>query len=295
MIPGTPDGMFEEHESGALTCVQVVRLPLNKHMVQQQVEKLIYDTILAKVVKSQRWMKATQILPSRFVIFCWLPPLAQGVYPEMCGDRSEGLMDRLRGEGWPFYLRLMVPTEPGDLFPAAFAFHKHGKVGCVAEPRAQKAGMSEADLSTFDPTDFESDDDDSELFEFDIWATSEIEGDFADGDSLLGLDLHQESLARTSPVEEDLKAESEACQESSPLACLGAAEPGGELLERHKRESSLRQLSCAPCGPIETLNCYKCHVSLASFEAGLAHCQLICEASWWVRRSLYSRAPLIHR
>lgn len=184
MIPGTPDGMFEEHpvtpdDPGKLTCVQVVRLPVNEHMSQQHVEQIIYDTVLAKVVKSQHWMKASQILPAHFLIFVWLPPLPHGLYPTICGGRTEELLDRMRAQGWPFYWKVKVPTKPGDLFPAQFAFHKLGKG--VTEPRRRKAVISEADLSTFCSTDFESDKDDDDSFEYDIFASLEVEDGLADG------------------------------------------------------------------------------------------------------------------
>lgn len=170
MFPGTPDGMFEEH-SGALTCVQVVRVPVTEHMSLQQVDKIIYDTVLTKVVKSQRWMKATRILPNNFLIFCWVPPLPHGLYPTIVGSRTEELLDGMRAQGWPFYWTVKTPTNPGSLFPSAFAFHSLAR---GVAPRARKAAISEADLSTFCPTDFEEEEDD-DSFEYDIFAIPELE------------------------------------------------------------------------------------------------------------------------
>jgi len=171
MFPGTPDGMFEEHGDGALTCVQVVRVPLTPNMTPEEQEEVVYNTVLAKIVKSQQWMKATHIVPREFVIFCW----CQG-WPDTCGDRTQDLIERVRNEGWPFVLRLMVPSDPGALFPVKFAFQYAGKEGGQHSKRSrQKSKYSAADLSTYDPFDFVSDDDPLQWYLFDEDEESELD------------------------------------------------------------------------------------------------------------------------
>merc|ERR1719215_247093 len=138
-------------------------------MAPDAVDDVIYATVLQKVCKSQSYMRATHLLPENFVIFCWLPPLA---YPEHTAERSEALMKRLRSGGWPFYLKLMAPSDPGELFPAKFAFHLWGRAGQASDLRTR--AISEADLSTFDPTDFESDEGGFQA-EVDIFVVSDAE------------------------------------------------------------------------------------------------------------------------
>lgn len=153
MIPGTPDGMFEEW-NGALTCVQVVRVPLSPSMTSEEKDDVIYDTVLAKVVKSQQWMKATRTIPHEFIIFCW----CQG-WTETAGDRTQKLIECVRQEGWPFMLKLHVPSDPGALFPLKFAYPRAGREGGqLSKSRKCKSKCSEDDLSTYDPNDFVSDD-----------------------------------------------------------------------------------------------------------------------------------------
>lgn len=165
-LPGTPDGMFEDWD-GNLTCVQVVRVPISPHMTATQVEETLYNVVLTKILKSQAWMKASGTLPHEFVIFCWVPPVAEGWLESghNCA-RAQELVDRMKLEGWPFYLKVMEPTEPGALFPSKFAFSHTGRE-CRGKQR--KSSVSEADLSTFDPGDFDSDVEE-EPFEWDIFA-----------------------------------------------------------------------------------------------------------------------------
>lgn len=172
---GTPDGMFEDH-SGELTCVQVVRAPIRADMTPEHATEILYETVLTKVYKSQHWMKATHILPTNFIIFCWVPPLTTGTW-DKCGDTVDLLMEKLRAEGWPFYVKLMEPTMPGELFPARFACRSAAQAGRAADLlRKRTSTISEADLSTFDPSYFE-DDDEEEPFQCDIWAIPEAEGE----------------------------------------------------------------------------------------------------------------------
>jgi len=156
MVPGTPDGMFEEW-NGDLTCVQVVRVPITSNMTHEAQEDVIYHTVLDKLVKSQQWMKATRTVPHEFVIFCW----CQG-WPETTGDRVQELIEQVRKEGWPFMLKLMVPTEPGELFHVKFAYQRAGREGGeLSQSKVRSGKYSELDLSTYDPEDFVSSDDEA--------------------------------------------------------------------------------------------------------------------------------------
>lgn len=143
-LPGTPDGMFEDWQ-GSLTCVQVVRVPFVQGSGHAAHARVLYETVLSKILKSQCWMRSSHTIPQDFIIFCWIPDTTGGL-PEFCAEPAETLVSRVRSEGWPFSLRLMVPSEPGELFPAKFA--------CGERP----IRVSESDLSTFDPSDFCSDD-----------------------------------------------------------------------------------------------------------------------------------------
>ena len=62
----------------------------------------------------------------------------------------------------------MVPTDPGALFPAKFAFNRAGREGGQHSTYKQRHFKhSELDLSTFDPEDFVSDDEPPEWYLFD--------------------------------------------------------------------------------------------------------------------------------
>merc|ERR1719210_2986675 len=114
-------------------------------------------------------MRSTRTLPDDFTIFGWLPCET----PEECGRKAERLVEQQREEGWPFYLKLHVPPDPGSLFPCKFAFRQYGRLGWSGDlPRKPKT-ISEADLSTFEPTDFESDTEEDP--EFDVFALSDVE------------------------------------------------------------------------------------------------------------------------
>lgn len=211
-IMGTPDGMFEEH-SGELTCVQVVRVPVRADMTQQDAEDALYAMVLQKVYKSQHWMKATHILPTNFIIFCWVPPLASGTW-DRCGDRVDALMEKLRAEGWPFYVKLMEPTAPGDLFPARFACKSAAQAGRSSDLlRKRTSTISEADLSTFDQSFFESDEDE-EPWRCDVFAIPEAEEDSTNSGSA---DEAEESSSSDGHVKS-------ICPEQLG-ACMAKAEP----------------------------------------------------------------------
>lgn len=179
MMPGTPDGMFEDWNND-LTCVQVVRVPITPSMDMHEVNEVLYQTVLTKVIKSQAWLIATKNHPRYFIIFCWLPHLPGG-YAEVSGERTQALLERLRNDGWPFYVRAMVADRRDDLFPAKFAFNQTCQEGHDANSqqghrafraRQKRKSISEADLSTVDPTSF-GDDDDEDI----IWDIFDEDGE----------------------------------------------------------------------------------------------------------------------
>lgn len=141
-FPGTPDGMFETWD-GALTCVQVVRVPLLRELDLGALKETLAQTVLTKVVKSQQWLAATHVVPHDFVIFCWLP----FAVPEDVSEHAEALMRRVRKLDPRFSLRLRVPAQAGSLFPAMFA--------CTTRERRR---VLESDVSTYTSGD-ESDED----------------------------------------------------------------------------------------------------------------------------------------
>lgn len=101
-------------------------MPLLPEMHAGIVGDVLYDTVLTKIVKSQMWMKATRTIPDEFVIFCWLPPV--GAY-QACLKQSEAflwteaLIENVRLGGWPFRLKVMVPLDPGSIFPTQFGLN----------------------------------------------------------------------------------------------------------------------------------------------------------------------------
>mmetsp|Transcript_57901 Transcript_57901/g.161590 ORF Transcript_57901/g.161590 Transcript_57901/m.161590 type:complete len:230 (+) Transcript_57901:345-1034(+) len=155
-FPGTPDGMFETWD-GALTCVQVVRVPLVSELSQVDMRETLVQTVLTKVVKSQMWLRASHVVPEDFVIFCWLPfPV-----PDAVAEHARASMLRVRELDPRFSLRLRVPADADALFPALFA--------CNHDVQLQKAkGYSWSDVAT---AGSEAQSDDEEDIDFDItWA-----------------------------------------------------------------------------------------------------------------------------
>lgn len=149
MCPGTPDGMFESWD-GALTCVQVVRVPLVASMGPELMQDVLAQTLLTKVIKSQRWLRACRVVPQDFAIFCWLP----FAIPDSVVESADLLMQRVHELDPRFSHRLRVPAEPGALFPAQFAFVSgSGKF----EPRCRS--VSESEVCAFTSTAYESDED----------------------------------------------------------------------------------------------------------------------------------------
>lgn len=148
MFPGTPDGMFEAWD-GTLTCVQVVRVPLTKEMGSEDLEVVLAQTVVTKVVKSQQWLRAAHVTPFDFIIFCWLPFFIS----ETLADRAHLLMQRIRKQDPRFSLRLRVPAAAGALFPALFA--------CNTQSQSGSRCYSEIDVSTFSGEEEERDEDEA--------------------------------------------------------------------------------------------------------------------------------------
>jgi len=171
MMPGTPDGMYEDHQ-GRLTCVQVVRLPITKDMSDREIEQVVYQTVLEKIKKSQQWMLAAHQLPYEFIIFCWLPFQPS----DFCGQRTQALVDRMRAQGWPFCLRVKLAADPGSLFPTKFAWRRLGRDGGANGCRSRKRPVSEDDLSTMDLEDFRNTVDSEDCYDWDIFSESTWEG-----------------------------------------------------------------------------------------------------------------------
>lgn len=161
MAPGTPDGMFED-DSGSLTCVQVVRVPLLPGMSLKAYVDRVYDTVLTKVIKSQIWMKSTRIVPQNFIIFCWFMPLLRPQYLATALLHSRKLIQRVAGGGWPFSLKVAVPDAAGDVFPERFASQYHGHMKLMSNFKL-------SDIVSF-CVDAESDDEPEEwdIFSFEI-------------------------------------------------------------------------------------------------------------------------------
>lgn len=148
IFPGTPDGMFEDWDA-ALTCVQVVRVPLVNASSLTTMQETLATTILTKVVKSQQWLRASHVAPNEFIIFCWLPfPI-----PESVAEFADGAMKHVQLLDHRFSLRLRVPAHADSLFPALFA--------CNQDAVAKKArSIAWSDVATYTGSDVESDDDD---------------------------------------------------------------------------------------------------------------------------------------
>lgn len=202
LIPGTPDGMFEDF-SGSLVCVQVVRVPMLPDMSQRAFADVLYETVLTKVAKSQAWMKATRTMPSNFIIFCWLPPCAasrpnanfvsssRGLFrldaivhhigavrvseQSSLAWRCRALTQRVRSFGWPFSLYLALAASPGSIFPARFGKNRGEQ---------ERGVLSEEVLFPFCADDFESECDEAEWNLFDLNFEEELESGDEEADEL---------------------------------------------------------------------------------------------------------------
>jgi hypothetical protein len=177
--------MYESWD-GSLTCVQVVRVPLTVDLGLQDVQETLRQTILTKVVKSQHWLKATNVAPHDFIIFCWLP----FAVPQAVVDSSEALMQCVHELDARFSLRLRVPPEVGSLFPALFA--------CNHSVQTQRASSpSWEDVTTYTGNESSDDEDDEAFFAWDFnldWAEVLAEGEQAEAEEGPGEDLKQDPL-----------------------------------------------------------------------------------------------------
>jgi len=185
IFPGTPDGMFECWD-GTLTCVQVVRVPLVSGMNSAQMQDALVYTVLTKVVKSQHWLRATNVVPCDFIIFCWLP----FTVPREVAQLTECLMDRVQVLDPRFSLRLRVPAEAGALFPALFAYTNPCR---KSQSSSRCRTISESEVTAF--TSLDDCSDDEALFDFDItW-----EWDLDLGESATGLSSGVEETTSCEP------------------------------------------------------------------------------------------------
>lgn len=158
LIPGTPDGMFEIWDPGGcgegdLYCVQVVRVPLLPCMSVADQSHALAQTIIAKVVKSQHWLRATQVTPQEFIIFGWLPFAVSG---EVLRHGQE-LIERVQKVDSRFTLKLRTPAEASELFPSLFA--------CCSVRKSPS--FSESDISSEESL-YDGPFDDDEPLEWDI-------------------------------------------------------------------------------------------------------------------------------
>jgi hypothetical protein len=152
LTPGTPDGMVELWDE-SVTCIQVVRAPLLRSMTVEDMKTTLAQTVVAKVVKSQAWLRHSQVMPHEFVIFAWLPFSPDGAVLA----HAEALIARVRNEkDSRFTLRLRIPEDVEALFPVLF--------GISGSPR-QKT-FSEDDVS---PAELLSEDDDSDDFDLGLY------------------------------------------------------------------------------------------------------------------------------
>jgi len=156
LFAGTPDGMFEDW-NGALTCVQVVRVPLLSESVESM-QSTLAETIISKVVKSQQWLRASPFKPDQFIIFCWLP----FTVPEIVAEHGESVMSKVKQLDSRFSLRLRLPADPDSLFPALFASNKVKKI----------FNYSWSDVATFPST--QDDESDEECFAWD-WSEDGVD------------------------------------------------------------------------------------------------------------------------
>jgi hypothetical protein len=129
LTPGTPDGMVELWDE-SIICIQVVRAPLLPNMAVEDMKTTLAQTVVAKVVKSQAWLRHTQVMPHEFVIFAWLPFSPDGAVLA----HAEALMARVRTEkDSRFTLRLRIPEDVEALFPVLFGVRGAARVKTFSE------------------------------------------------------------------------------------------------------------------------------------------------------------------
>lgn len=218
-FPGTPDGMFESWD-GVLTCVQVVRVPLQFGFSLEETRGALSQTILSKVVKSQQWLRASNFVPHDFIIFCWLP----FSIPDEIAKHAETLMQDVQAFDSRFSLRLRVPALENDLFPALFA--------CNYDVEKHKArGYSWSDMATFSGSDPDADDD--EPLPWDItWAW----------ESDLAAAVVEQPTSTKSAESQDKQV---VCGTSASTESLYALQSGGKWNRQDAMEGVSVLLECA--------------------------------------------------
>lgn len=180
-FPGTPDGMFENWD-GALTCVQVVRVPLVFELSLHGMQETLAQTIMTKIVKSQQWLRASHVVPHDFIIFCWLPFFVQ----DAVAEHAENLMQQVRLLDPRFSLRLRVPAQPGALFPALFASNH--------EVSLRKArGYSWTDITTYSGSEPETDEEEECAWDITWGWEEEWSPAMEDSDNPVGQESQSES------------------------------------------------------------------------------------------------------
>merc|ERR1712139_119972 len=96
----------------------------------EDMKTTLAQTVVAKVVKSQAWLRHAQVLPQEFVIFAWLPFSPNGAVLA----HAEALIARVRTEkDSRFTLRLRIPEDVDALFPVLFAVHGPARAKTVSE------------------------------------------------------------------------------------------------------------------------------------------------------------------
>lgn len=183
LFPGTPDGMFENWD-GALTCVQVVRVPLVPEMCMIDMSETLSQTVLTKVVKSQYWLRASHVVPHDFIIFCWLPLHVPGAVRAS----AEALMHRIQLLDPRFSLRLRLPADANALFPPLFACRQLQRL------QAPTKSLSETDVSTFNGSDTDSDEEEECTWDLTWdWCTEYIQAAGQDPSGSVGSGNESES------------------------------------------------------------------------------------------------------
>mmetsp|Transcript_36159 Transcript_36159/g.103422 ORF Transcript_36159/g.103422 Transcript_36159/m.103422 type:complete len:399 (+) Transcript_36159:54-1250(+) len=239
-IQGTPDGGFIDSE-GSLRLVQVVRVPLLPDMNASAVGDILYNTILAKIVKSQTWMRATCTLPCDFTIFCWLPPV--GAYDVCLRDTeallwTDALLWNVRSGGWPFSLRIEVPQAPSKMFPLLF-----GGGGSLNVRKDYFSGLS----FLLDPSDYEDSDTEDETLEWYLFGDPSDE-EAQDGNATADAAYDAHALALLINMVEGREPAVEAgVQALAALLGIEAEAPAGA----HRAAPALccRRASPGPAGP----------------------------------------------
>jgi hypothetical protein len=152
LTPGTPDGMVELWDD-CVICIQVVRAPLLRNMTVDDMKTTLAQTVVAKVVKSQAWLRHSQVMPHEFVIFTWLPFSPDGAVLA----HAEALIARVRNEkDSRFTLRLRIPEDESALFPMLFGI----------SGSARQKSFSEDDVS---PAELLCEDDESDDFDLGLY------------------------------------------------------------------------------------------------------------------------------